>query len=135
MTRLGDGARHAGKAVTAKHRTDPQTGRWPGLNEKTLRGGIAVSSQPFSPGVSRALQHILARAAPAKPQGTVGRPARPSRPVLDGVLSALRTSCQWKLPDKGWVGVRSSRHQRFQAWRGQGVWAKLLWMAAESGPQ
>lgn len=118
MTRLGDGARHAGKAVTAKHRTDPQTGRWPGLNE-----------------VSRALQHILARAAPAKPQGTVGRPARPSRPVLDGVLSALRTSCQWKLPDKGWVGVRSSRHQRFQAWRGQGVWAKLLWMAAESGPQ
>jgi transposase len=33
---------------------------------------------------------------PEKPSGTVGRPARPFRDVLNGILYVLRTGCQWK---------------------------------------
>jgi transposase len=50
-----------------------------------------------------------------KPPKTGGKPIVPYRKVLDGILSVLRTGCQWKMLPKEY-GSGSVCHRRFQEW-------------------
>jgi len=65
---------------------------------------------------------------PEKPAGSVGRPARPHRQVLNGILFVLRSGCQWKGLKKEWFGASSSLHERFQTWNKAGLWKKIYRM-------
>ena len=56
-----------------------------------------------------------------------GRPRASDRAVLNGIWYVLWTGCQWKAVHKDWFGVSSSViHDRFQSWREQGIWEKVL---------
>ena len=56
-----------------------------------------------------------------------GRPRASDRAVLNGIWYVLWTGCQWKAVHKDWFGVSSSViHDRFQTWREQGIWEKVL---------
>jgi len=56
-----------------------------------------------------------------------GRPRASNRAVLNGIWFVLWTGCQWKAIDRDWFDVSSSViHDRFQTWRSQGVFAKIL---------
>lgn len=58
------------------------------------------------------------------PEKPTGRPRKPSRPILDGILYRLRSGCQWKqLPTV--FGDDSTVHRRFQRWCGLGLWDRL----------
>ena len=59
-----------------------------------------------------------------KPARTVGRPAVLFRKVLNGILYALRTGCQWKKVLKEF-GSGSTCHARFQEWVSTGVFEKV----------
>lgn len=59
-----------------------------------------------------------------------GRPRRPDREVLDGVLWVLKTGAQWnELPDK--YPPYQTCHRRFQEWVHTGVLADLLRVLAQ----
>ena len=58
-------------------------------------------------------------------QRSRGRPWRPARQVVDGVLYVLRTGCQWKAVPRDF-GSGSTLHRRFQRWVEQGVW-EAMW--------
>ncbi len=65
-----------------------------------------------------------------KPSKTVGRPIKPYRKVLDGVLYVLGTKgCQWKMLPREY-GSGSTCHRRFQQWNNldlfKKIWLKLL---------
>ena len=68
---------------------------------------------------------------PDKPCGTIGRPALPNRQVLNGILYVLRTGCQWKSLKKEWFGASSSIHNRYQAWRRAGLFARIFQLMLE----
>jgi putative transposase len=68
---------------------------------------------------------------PDKPCGTVGRPALRNRQVLNGILYVLRTGCQWKSLKKEWFGASSSLHDRYQAWRQAGLFARIFQLMLE----
>ncbi len=68
---------------------------------------------------------------PDKPHGTVGRPAIPNRQALNGMLYVLRTGCQWKSLKKEWFGASSSIHDRYQAWRAAGLFARIFQVMLE----
>ena len=56
-----------------------------------------------------------------------GRPRASNRTVLNGIWFVLWTGCQWKAIEREWFGVSSSViHERFQTWRSQGVFEKIL---------
>ena len=64
-----------------------------------------------------------------KPRKKPGRPRRPDRPLLDGILWLLRAGAQWSaLPAV--FGPKSTCHDRFQEWVASGAfaraWAVLL---------
>jgi len=47
--------------------------------------------------------------------------------VVNGIWYVLWTGCQWKAIEREWFGVSSSViHERFQTWRSQGVFEKIL---------
>jgi putative transposase len=60
--------------------------------------------------------------AKSHPKG--GRPMVPARPCMDGIFYLLRTGCQWKALPKCF-GAASTVHDRFQEWRGGGVFERL----------
>ena len=63
---------------------------------------------------------------PPKKRGP-GRPQISNRAALNGIWYVLWTGCQWKAVHKDWFGVSSSViHDRFQTWREQGVWEKVM---------
>lgn len=62
---------------------------------------------------------------PPKPKG--GKPRAASRQCLDGIFYVMRTGCQWKALPRA-LGAASTVHDRFQEWRGAGVFEKL-WQA------
>lgn len=65
---------------------------------------------------------------PASVKG--GRPRRPDREVLDGILWVLKTGAQWsELPDK--YPPHQTCHRRFQEWVRSGVLAELLRVLAQ----
>jgi len=62
--------------------------------------------------------------------GGRGRPRRPAREVLNGVLWVLRTGAQWSdLPDR--YPPYQTCHRRFQSWVGNGLMEKMLQALAE----
>jgi len=58
-----------------------------------------------------------------KPPKIVGRPIIPYKQVLDGILYALRTGCQWKMLPKEY-GSGSVCHRRFQEWNKLDIFKK-----------
>ena len=55
-----------------------------------------------------------------------GRPRRPDREVLEGILWVLRTGAQWNALPKGEYPSKTTCHDRFQAWNEQGVFPAIL---------
>lgn len=54
-----------------------------------------------------------------------GRPSRPARQMLDGMLWILRTGSPWRdLPDE--FGPWGTVYYRFNTWRKAGVWGAIL---------
>ena len=60
---------------------------------------------------------------PQKPH--TGRPALEHRAVMNGILWVLRTGAPWRdLPER--YGKWTTIYSRFQRWRKQGVWDRIL---------
>ncbi len=60
---------------------------------------------------------------PQKPH--TGRPALDHRQVMNGILWVLRTGAPWRdLPER--YGKWTTIYSRFQRWRKQGVWDRIL---------
>ena len=59
-----------------------------------------------------------------KAPGTVGRPARSSRQIFDGVLYVLRTGCQWRALPRQAYGPASTVHARFSQWVRSGMFCE-----------
>jgi len=57
--------------------------------------------------------------------GGPGRPPCDLRQVLNGILSLLKTGCQWRMVPREF-GKWNTVYAYFKAWRQAGVWAKLL---------
>ena len=57
-----------------------------------------------------------------------GRPRMEDRQAMTAIFYVLRTGCQWKALPRCF-GAASTVHDRFQAWRAAGVFAKI-WTAA-----
>ena len=55
-----------------------------------------------------------------------GRPRRPDREVLDGILWVLRTGAQWEALFKEIYPPKSTCHERFQEWNDQKVFPAIL---------
>jgi putative transposase len=64
---------------------------------------------------------------PRKRKGAKGgRPRASERAVANAIWYVLWTGCQWKALHRDWFGVSSSVvHERFQRWRGAGIFEKL----------
>ena len=60
-----------------------------------------------------------------KPKG--GRPCMDNRQALNAIFYVLCTGCQWNALPRS-LGASSTVHDRFQAWREQGVFERL-WQA------
>ena len=59
--------------------------------------------------------------------GQRGRPPALARATLNGIWYVLWTGCQWKAVQSTWFGVCSSViHERFQTWRKDGVFDRVL---------
>ena len=57
--------------------------------------------------------------------GYWGRPSRPHREILEGILWILRTGAPWRdLPPQ--YGPWSSVYNRFNRWNSKGIW-KNIW--------
>lgn len=60
---------------------------------------------------------------PQKPH--TGRPAQDHRQVINGILWVLRTGAPWRdIPER--YGKWTTIYSRFQRWRKQGVWDRVL---------
>ena len=60
---------------------------------------------------------------PQKPH--TGRPALDHQKVMNGILWVLRTGAPWRdLPER--YGKWTTIYSRFQRWRKQGVWDRIL---------
>ena len=57
-----------------------------------------------------------------------GRPRRPDRDCMNGILFVLRTGCQWRALDATGICPGSTAHDRFQEWVKAGVFWQL-WCA------
>jgi len=60
-----------------------------------------------------------------------GRPRRPDRDCLNGILFVLRTGCQWKALDATGICPGSTAHDRFQEWVRAGVFEKAFHRAVK----
>ena len=79
-----------------------------------------------------------ARLEPMLPPPTTGRPSRPYRPLLDGMLWLLRTGAPWRAMP-ACFGKWHTVYSRFRRWRADGVLervvAELVQLEAVSQPQ
>lgn len=64
-----------------------------------------------------------------------GRPRRPDREVLDGILWILRTGAQWYALPKDEYPSKTTCHDRFQEWNEQNVFPKILAALYELGEE
>ena len=76
--------------------------------------------------IPNALWEQVAPLIPIRRKKTLrGRPLRPNREVLAGIVYRLRTGCQWKaLPQD--FGSGSTCHRRFQEWVAAGVFKEIF---------
>ena len=59
-----------------------------------------------------------------KESGYWGRPSRPHKRIIEGILWILRTGAPWRdLPSK--YGPWSSCYNRFNRWTSEGIWQNL----------
>ena len=76
-----------------------------------------------------AILELLIPEPPRRPDGR-GRPWKPARDVLNGVLWVLRTGAPWKdMPDR--YPPYQTCHRRFQRWEQEGVMDKILLSLAQ----
>ena len=69
------------------------------------------------------IEAIIKRLTPLK--DSRGRPSRPAREVLNGILWVMRSGARWKdMPDK--YPPYQTCHRRFQQWVRQGVFQKIV---------
>ena len=61
---------------------------------------------------------------PTTPQPKGGSPWAPSRQCMEGIFYVLRTGCQWTALPRTF-GAPSTVHDRFQLWRGAGVFERM----------
>lgn len=61
---------------------------------------------------------------PSKPKKKSGRPRMDDRKAANAIFYVLRTGCQWKALPRS-LGAGSTVHDRFQEWRGAGVFQRL----------
>ncbi|MGH7179966.1 MAG: IS5 family transposase [Tepidisphaeraceae bacterium] len=54
-----------------------------------------------------------------------GRPRRPDRDCMNGILFVLRTGCQWRALDVTGICPGSTAHDRFQEWERAGVFRQF----------
>jgi transposase len=54
-----------------------------------------------------------------------GRPRRPDRDCLNGILFVLRTGCQWKALSATGICPSSTAHDRYQEWIDAGVFLEF----------
>lgn len=78
--------------------------------------------------LSRPLWRRLKKCLPErKPGKRGGRPPCSDRAVMNAIWYVLWTGCQWKAVHRTWFGVSASAvHLRFQSWRHDGVFAKMM---------
>lgn len=58
-------------------------------------------------------------------KGRMGRPSRPHRPVVEGMIYRTRTGIPWRdLPDE--FGAWQTVHRRFQCWSTDGTLDRIL---------
>jgi len=57
-----------------------------------------------------------------------GRPRKPDRVCMNGILFVLRTGCQWRALDATGICPGSTAHDRFQEWVEAGVFLRF-WQA------
>jgi transposase len=58
-------------------------------------------------------------------RGRKSRPAKPNRPMVNGILWILRSGAPWRdLP--GYYGPWKSVYTRFRRWTRQGVWGRVF---------
>ena len=76
--------------------------------------------------IPNALWERVAPLIPVRRKKTLrGRPPRPNREILAGIVYRLRTGCQWKaLPAD--FGSGSTCHRRFQEWVAAGVFKEIF---------
>ncbi len=71
------------------------------------------------------MEQYLPRNEQGKPGRRGGRPWRPARDVLNGVLWVLRTGAPWKdMPDR--YPPYQTCHRRFQRWTEMGILTRIL---------
>ena len=61
---------------------------------------------------------------------TRGRPRKPDRPLLDGILWILKTGAQWSELPKEYPPYQSC-HRRFQEWVARGIFDTILELLAK----
>src|SRR5262249_2359598 len=92
-------------------------------------GAMARRRTQGAPAIWRVPDDLWKRLAPLLPieeyRPTGGRPWKPPRQILDGVLYVLRTRCQGKRVPQGY-GPGSTLHRRFQRWVERGCW-EAMW--------
>lgn len=72
-----------------------------------------------------AISHYFPRDELKRPGRLGGRPWRPAREVLDGVLWVLRTGAPWKdMPDR--YPSYQTCHRRFQRWTRKNILPRVL---------
>jgi len=80
---------------------------------------------PDAQAIVEETQEVPAQAKEEKKHQS-GRPRASERAVADAIWYVLWTGCQWKALHRDWFGVCSSVvHERFQRWRGAGIFEKL----------
>lgn len=64
-----------------------------------------------------------------KAEGTRGRPRKPARDVLNGILWVCRTGAPLADMPRRYPPYQTS-HRYFQDWNKSGVWDQILWVLA-----
>lgn len=62
---------------------------------------------------------------PTWPPGSRGRPPRPLRPMVNGMLYVNKTGCQWRMLPKEF-GPWETVYGYFWRWRRAGVWERVM---------
>lgn len=65
-----------------------------------------------------------------KTEGTRGRPRKPARDVLNGILWVCRTGAPWADMPRRYPPYQTC-HRYFQDWNKSGVWDQILWVLAD----